>query len=111
MTRAVLKSVLSGFCFLAFMVTAQAGDVLMERADGSRQCEARFDSQVTSRLIRSVKKELRRAGLKALEVRHEASDGKMRVQVCGAPTGAVIRIRIQEKDEEKAARLGFSKAD
>jgi hypothetical protein len=78
--------------------------VTMERPDGTKQCEPKPDEQA---LLSAAKKELRRAGVRVVEMRRE-QDGKMRMQMCGSPTGFAIRIRIAASDREKARALGFA---
>jgi hypothetical protein len=79
---------------------------MMDRPDGSKQCEPKPNAKTA---LAAAKKELRRAGVTVLEIRR-AQDGQMHMQMCGSPTGSVIRIRIRESDREKASALGFAPA-
>jgi hypothetical protein len=80
--------------------------VTMERPDGSKQCEPKPNAKT---VLAGAKKELRGAGVSVLEIRR-AQDGRMRMQMCGSPTGSVVRIRIPESDREKAAAIGFAES-
>ncbi len=85
--------------------TVQARElVTLERPDGTMQCEPKRDEKA---LLAGAKKELRRAGVRIVEIRRE-KDGRMRAQMCGSPTGFVIRIRIAASDRDKAGALGFT---
>ena len=81
--------------------------IVMERPDGSKQCEP---GPSKKNLLRDAKKELSRAGVRAVEVA-SGHDGRVHAQICGAPTGRVIRIRVRASDREKAAGIGFSVPD
>jgi hypothetical protein len=50
--------------------------------------------------------ELLKAGVKVLEQRKQ-DDGKMRIQVCGAPQGSGNAYRIAKRDLKRAKKLGF----
>ena len=93
---------------LAALISASSGHarelVTLERPDGSKQCEPKPDEKA---LLAGAKKELRRAGVRVIEIRR-GQDGRMRAQMCGSPTGFVIRIRIAASDLEKAGALGFA---
>jgi hypothetical protein len=78
--------------------------VTMERPDGTKQCEPKPDERA---LLSGARKELRRAGVRVVDMRR-VQDGKMRMQMCGSPTGFMIRIRIAASDREKAGALGFA---
>ena len=70
-------------------------------ADGSRQCEP--DS---GRPPEDFKKKLVQANIEVLGVSRK-SDGLMRIQICGAPTGQHFVFTIPAADVDKALSLGF----
>jgi type IV pilus biogenesis protein CpaD/CtpE len=69
--------------------------------DGSLQCEANSQKPVNS-----FKQKLENNGIKVIKVSH-VSDGAIRIQVCGSPTGMLYVFEIQQVDLEKAKKLGF----
>ena len=78
--------------------------IVMERSDGSKQCEPKPKA---ARVIKGAKRELSKQGIRVQEIKM-GHDGKMYAQMCGAPTGVVVQIRIQSSDRAKAESLGFS---
>ena len=92
---------------MADTAPAAAESMVLERPDGSLQCERGASSK---ELLRDAKKELSQAGVRVLTVAL-GHDGKVHAQMCGAPTGRVIRIRIRPSDREKVAAMGFSVPD
>jgi hypothetical protein len=75
--------------------------VFVYKLDGSLQC-----GQGSKIGIDSMKKELDGIEVFSSENKH---DGMMRIQVCGAPTGYANVYEIDQKDLEKALKLGFKK--
>lgn len=75
--------------------------VFVYKPDGSLQCGQ--GSKVT---IEDMKKQL--GAIKVFSAENK-SDGMMRIQVCGAPTGMCNVYEIDQKDQEAALKLGFKK--
>lgn len=75
--------------------------VWVSRPDGSKQCEA--DAE---KALQVAAEELQKAGVPVLEKR-KGSDGKIRAQVCGAPTGGTNSFRIPKGTLSRALELGF----
>lgn len=75
--------------------------VFVYKLDGSLQCE-----QGKKIGLDTMKKELDGIEIFSSENKH---DGMMRIQVCGAPTGFSNVYEIDQKDLEKALKLGFKK--
>lgn len=75
--------------------------VFVYKLDGSLQCE-----QGTKISIDTMKKDLQDIEVFSSENKH---DGMMRTQVCGAPTGNCNVYEIDQKDLDKAVKLGFKK--
>ncbi|MCC2678877.1 MAG: hypothetical protein K0R29_1453 [Pseudobdellovibrio sp.] len=75
--------------------------VFVYKLDGSLQCE-----QGGKVSLDTMKKELDGIEVFSSENKH---DGMMRIQVCGAPTGFSNVYEIDQKDLEKALKLGFKK--
>tara|TARA_B100001248_G_scaffold262269_1_gene257107 strand:- start:2930 stop:3337 length:408 start_codon:yes stop_codon:yes gene_type:complete len=69
--------------------------------DGSKQCEA--DTQIP---VENFKQKLEKADVKVIKVSHK-SDGMIRIQTCGTPTGMIYVFDIQKIDLQKALELGF----
>ena len=75
--------------------------VFIYKADGTLQCgQGQKISEET------MKKELGDIEVFSTANKH---DGMMRIQVCGAPTGHSNVYEIDQKDLEKALKLGFKK--
>ncbi|MBY0451380.1 MAG: hypothetical protein K2P92_00005, partial [Bdellovibrionaceae bacterium] len=77
------------------------GRVFVYKPDGSLQCGQ--GSRITPE---DMKKEL--GAIKVFSSENK-SDGMMRIQVCGAPTGMANVYEIDQKDLEAALKLGFKK--
>ncbi len=75
--------------------------VWVKRPDGGKQCapDSAQDLELGS-------KELAKLGIPVLES-SKKSDGKMRIQVCGQPTGNENSYRIPKSSLLKASALGF----
>lgn len=73
--------------------------VLVYKPDGSLQCNM---GQAVS--IEAMSKELKGIEIFSMENR---SDGMMRVQLCGSPSGRINVYEIATKDYEKAVEAGF----
>jgi hypothetical protein len=78
-----------------------SGRVFVYKADGSLQC-----GQGSRIAPEDMKKELGAIQVFSAE---NKSDGMMRIQVCGAPTGMVNVYEIDQKNLEAALKLGFKK--
>ncbi len=76
--------------------------VWVQKPDGGAQCEPG-----TARSLEEGAKELAKAGVRVLSSR-KGSDGQMRIQLCGSPTGAQNIFEIPATDLEKAKSLGFT---
>ena len=75
--------------------------VFVYKLDGSLQCE-----QGKKIPVETMKKELVDIEVFSSENKH---DGMMRIQVCGSPTGMSNVYEIDQKDLDKAIKLGFKK--
>lgn len=75
--------------------------VFIYKADGTLQC-----GQGQKISTDAMKKELDGIEVFSSDNKH---DGMMRIQVCGAPTGNSNVYEIDQKDLEKALKLGFKK--
>jgi hypothetical protein len=80
---------------------AAAETVWVLRSDGALQC-----GMAEPETLEAGAQELLKAGVKVLEQRKQ-SDGKMRIQVCGAPQGSTNAYRIAKRDLKRAKKLGF----
>lgn len=78
--------------------------VWITKADGSKSCE-KDSGQSTEQ----GGEELKKAQVKILESK-KGSDGKMRVQMCGVPSGSVNAYKILKADLPKAIALGFKES-
>ncbi len=74
----------------------------VQRPDGSRQC----DESGSVHSLKQGAAELSKAGVSVLKFK-KSSDGKVRIQMCGAPTGKTHAYRIKRESLEKALTLGF----
>lgn len=81
-----------------------AASVWVQKPDGGAQCEPG-----TGRSLEEAAKELAQAGIRVLNSR-KGSDGQMRIQLCGSPTGTQNTFEIPAVDVEKAKALGFAPA-
>ena len=75
--------------------------IFVYKLDGSLQCE-----QGTKIPTEVMKKDLGDIQVFSSDNKH---DGMMRIQVCGAPTGFCNVYEIDQKDFDKAVKLGFKK--
>jgi hypothetical protein len=75
--------------------------VFVYKLDGSQQCE-----QGKKIAVDVMKKDLNNIEVFSSKNEH---DGMMRIQVCGAPTGYCNVYEIDQKDLDKALKLGFKK--
>lgn len=75
--------------------------VFVYKPDGSLQCE-----QGTKVDLNEMKKQLGSMDVYSAE---NKSDGLMRIQKCGNPTGNCNVYEIAEKDLDQALKLGFKK--
>ena len=82
--------------------TESAQRIWVARPDGSRQCASNKKTPSPAQ----VAQELQAAGVLVFQSR-SGSDGKMRIQKCGAPTGRTVELEISRPDLEKALGLGF----
>ena len=80
---------------------APAETVWVMRSDGALQC-----GMAEPETLEAGAQELLKAGVKVLEQRKQ-NDGKMRIQVCGAPQGSTNAYRIAKRDLKRAKKLGF----
>jgi hypothetical protein len=100
-----------GFATLAFSSKHQAPrasdgaeTVWVQRPDGSQQC-----SQDHTQSLEQGSKDLQSAKIQVLDSR-KGDDGKMRMQMCGAPTGNQNKYEIRRSDLPRALALGFQQA-
>jgi hypothetical protein len=77
------------------------GNVIVYKEDGSLQCA----------MGKPVKLEVMEKDLKGIPVlaREKKSDGMMRIQLCGAPTGTMNTYKIPANRLSDAEKLGFKK--
>ncbi len=75
--------------------------VWVSRPDGGKQCD-----QDSAQSLEAGVKELESAGIRILEKRKKP-DGKIRIQMCGAPTGNTNAYRIPKASLPQAEALGF----
>lgn len=71
------------------------------RPDGSRQCQP-----ATARKKSALESELKKAKIKFIRTKN-LSDGAMRIQVCGAPTGQLDAVEALPSQAKALSRLGF----
>lgn len=84
-------------------ISASEGRILVARPDGSLQCK-----MAKGKSPEEMEKDL--DGIKVYS-RHNRSDGKMHIQVCGSPTGKVNVYEIPGPSLKEADRRGFKKFD
>ena len=75
--------------------------IWLGRPDGSRSCEP--DSGLTRPQVLAAFKEV---GIK-IQALARGSDGKIRAQMCGMPTGRWVGVRIAESDRVNAEATGW----
>lgn len=82
--------------------SASAGkSIWLGRPDGSRSCEP--ESGLTREKVIASFKEV---GIR-IQALARGSDGKMRAQMCGMPTGRWVGVRIAEADRVNAEATGW----
>lgn len=79
--------------------------VWIARADGGQSC-----SPDSAQSLDKGAEELKKSGVRVLDSR-KGGDGKMHMQMCGAPTGSTNAYLVPREDLPKAAALGFLAAD
>jgi hypothetical protein len=95
------------FLWLSFLslggglLACNSEKVWVAKPDGSLQCEAQ------SGVALSVMKDELKAAHVHIHEAERVSDGKMRAQMCGLPTGWLNSYQINAGDVEKAKSLGF----
>lgn len=82
-------------------VAIPADAIWVERMDGEKSCE-----HGTAQSLSEGASELSKMGVQVFDSL-KGSDGKMRIQMCGIPTGKLNRYRIRKGDLEKAQSIGF----
>lgn len=75
------------------------------KASGSKQCD-----QKSGVSLEGGAGELKNAGVQIIEQK-TSGDGKMKIAMCGAPTGDQHYYRITKADLGKAIALGFQQAN
>ena len=80
---------------------AKPDSVWVGRPDGALSCEPK-----SGEAIESGAGELRKAKIQVLDSR-KGTDGKMHIQVCGAPKGSLNSYLIPRKELPLALSLGF----
>jgi hypothetical protein len=105
-TQMLLPALLCAHAGVAIAAGKVAGDerMLVFKPDGSRQCEP--DSGIP---LQGMRKQLADAGVEVFTSR-TTTDGMVRAQVCGAPTGRLHVFGIDAADASAAAELGFRPA-
>jgi hypothetical protein len=83
---------------------ATDGTAWVKRPDGTQQCS--MDGKQSEASLEKGARELEKAGIPVLN-RQKTSDGKMRIQLCGSPTGKEDAYQIRATDLERARALGF----
>jgi len=71
------------------------------KEDGTVQCEGE-----KGRPLEQDQKSVEKAGIKIFASK-KTTDGKMRIQMCGSPTGNVNAFEILASQEAAAKKLGF----
>jgi len=85
-------------------IETPADSIWVQKPDGSQQCSAE-----SAQALEAGAKELGSAKIPVLNSR-KGDDGKMRVQMCGAPTGKQNAYLIRKADWPRAMTLGFQAA-
>ena len=80
---------------------AKAESVWVTRPDGGKQCEG-----ATGQTLEAGAKDLQDAKIPILE-QSKKNDGKLHIQMCGAPTGKNNSYRIPKAMLPQATALGF----
>ena len=76
--------------------------VWVTQPDGAKSCEG----EDPAKTLEKVANQLKTAGVQVLEMK-KGNDGKMYMQMCGAPTGSLNAFKISKQDLAKAQGLGF----
>ena len=99
----VLSSLFFLSCLSAPASKTARNTVEIYQYDLSIQCKP--DSGIA---LHEMKKMLIDEGIDVISSR-KGSDGKMRISVCGSSTGKLNIYKIDEKDVEKAKKIGFNR--
>jgi hypothetical protein len=83
---------------------ASVDSVWVQKPDGGQQC-----APDSAKPLDAHAEELQRAGVQILQSK-KGSDGKMRIQLCGSPSGSQNAYEIRRSDLSKAKALGFEEA-
>lgn len=86
--------------------TASQQKIWVSKADGSRQCAGKKGAVSSDFALRQLKA----AGVLAFQAK-TGTDGQMRTQNCGAPTGNTVDVEISRIDIKKALELGYVTKD
>lgn len=78
--------------------------VWVSRSDGAESCAPK-----SGQSLEEGAAELKKAGVRVLDQR-KGDDGKMHMQMCGAPTGSMNAYLIARDDLPKAIAHGFAKS-
>lgn len=81
---------------------AKDATVWITQSDGAKSCEG----EDPAKTLEKVSAQLKAAGVQVLEMK-KGNDGKMYMQMCGAPTGSLNAFKISKQDLAKAQGLGF----
>lgn len=77
--------------------------IWITKADGSLQCAPKGRGTLSPQ---RAAQELQTAGIIVFQAR-QGTDGQMRVQKCGAPTGNTVELEISRPDVSRALGYGF----
>lgn len=103
--RGMVLIVTAAVLGIAGGVSASSEWIWIGRSDGTKSCDSAQTEKAKTTLALGAK-ELEAASVKVLESK-KAKDGRMRMQVCGAPSGSMDSYRISKDDLGAAKRLGF----
>jgi hypothetical protein len=93
------------FAVLALGMSSSAAKdstVWITQPDGAKSCEG----EDPAKALEKVASQLKAVGVKVLEMK-KGNDGKMYMQMCGAPTGSLNAFKISKQDLVKAQSMGF----
>ena len=76
--------------------------VWVSKSDGGMSCE-----KESGQTLEAVTAQFKIAGIHVLEA-EKGTDGLMRVQMCGAPSGSQNRLKISRSDLTQAEGMGFN---
>jgi hypothetical protein len=85
----------------ASTAAAAEAQVWITRPDGAQSCSAGSGQSLDEGAA-----ELRKSKVRVLDSR-KGNDGKMHMQMCGAPAGSTNAFLIPEEDLSRAVALGF----